>query len=135
MLKIILIINIIIININIYFKFLWTEKSLSFKNIDKITINFLKNSYKNISNLLISKYFVNNNKIVNQKERIYKKKISLFFDDYKHASYFSMQSNLLKKLLERKFEVLIKSDNPDYLIFNVHGCNHLNDTYQKSILD
>ena len=59
--------------------------------------------------------------------------ISLFFDDYKHASYFSMESKLLKKILERKYEVLIKSDNPDYLIFNVHGCNHLNDTYQKSI--
>ena len=74
MLKIILIINIIIIEINIYFKFLWTEESLSFKNIDKVTINFLKNSYKNISNLLISKYFVNNNNIVNQKENIHKKK-------------------------------------------------------------
>ena len=120
MLKIILIINIIIIEINIYFKFLWTEESLSFKNIDKVTINFLKNSYKNISNLLISKYFVNNNN-------------SLFFEDYKNASYFSKQSKLLKKLLERNFEVLIKSDNPDYLIFNVHGCNHLNDRYQKSI--
>ena len=57
----------------------------------------------------------------------------MFFEDYKNASYFSKQSKLLKKLLERNFEVLIKSDNPDYLIFNVHGCNHLNDRYQKSI--
>ena len=36
MLKIILIINIIIININIYYKFFRTKKNLSFKNIDKV---------------------------------------------------------------------------------------------------
>ena len=63
MLKIILIINIIIVKINIYFKFFRKTKNLFSKNVDKVTINFVKNSYKNISNLLISKYLVNNIKI------------------------------------------------------------------------
>jgi hypothetical protein len=134
MLKIILIINIIIIKINIYFKFFRTNKILSFKNIDKVTINFIKSSYKNISNLLISKYLVNNNNnILSKKENIHKKKISLFFVDFRHSFYVKNQYKILKELLQRKYIIEIKSDNPDYVIFDVHGCNHLNNSYQKSI--
>ena len=130
MLKIILIINIIIIIINIYFKFL--KKNISFKNVDKVTFSFVKKTFKNISNLLISKYLVNNN-ILNKKENIHKKKISLFFDDFRRSHYVKKQYKILIELLKTKYELEIKSDNPDYLIFDVHGCNHLNDTYQKSI--
>lgn len=39
----------------------------------------------------------------------------------------------LKKILKKKYELEIKSNNPDYVIFNVFGCNHLNKTFQKSI--
>lgn len=35
--------------------------------------------------------------------------------------------------MKRKYELEIKPINPDYLIFNVHGCNHLNKNYEKSI--
>jgi len=35
--------------------------------------------------------------------------------------------------LKRKYKLEIKSDNPDYLIFDVHGCKHLKGTYQRSI--
>ena len=52
MLKIILFINLIIIIINIYFKYFRKENNFIFKNNDKVTINLVKNSYKNISNLL-----------------------------------------------------------------------------------
>lgn len=83
MYKIILFINIIIVIINIYFKYFFSLKeiNLSFKNIDKVTINYFMNSYKNVSNLLNSKYIVNNN-IQNKKERKNKKKISIYFIDY-----------------------------------------------------
>jgi hypothetical protein len=130
MLKILLIINTIIIIINIYFKFL--KKNLSFKNVDKVTFSFVKKSFKSISNLLISKYLVNNN-ILNKKENIHKKKISLFFVDFRSSKYVKKQYKILIELLKTKYELEIKSDNPDYLIFDVHGCNHLNETYQKSI--
>ena len=130
MFKIILIINIIIIIINIYFTFI--KKNLYLKNVDKVTFSFVKKSFKNISNLLISKYLVNNN-ILNKKENIHKKKISLFFVDFRPSYYVKKQYTILKELLKTKYELEIKSDNPDYLIFDVHGCNHLNDKYQKSI--
>jgi hypothetical protein len=80
MLKNILYINFIIISINIYFKYFRSLKPSTlieenlFKNIDNVIINFIKKSYKNISNLLNSKYIVNNNNILNKKEKVHKKK-------------------------------------------------------------
>ena len=83
MLKNILFINIIIISINIYFKYFRAlkpstliEENLFIKNIDKMIINFIKNSYKNISNLLNSKYIVNKNNIQNKNDKVHKKKIT-----------------------------------------------------------
>ena len=141
MLKIILFINIIIVNINIYFKYFSslsisyfvTEKNLSIKNIDKMIINFFKNSYKNISFLLNSKYIVNNSNILNKKKKIKKKKISIYLVDFHPSFYFKPQYELLKKILKKKYELEIKSNNPDYLIFDVFGCNNLNEAFQKSI--
>jgi hypothetical protein len=57
----------------------------------------------------------------------------LFFDDFRPSYYVKKQYTILKELLKTKYELEIKSDNPDYLIFDVHGCAHLNDKYQKSI--
>ena len=141
MLKIILFINIIIVNINIYFKYFSflsisyfvIEENLSIKNIDKMLINFFKNSYKNISFLLNSKYIVNNSNILNKKERMHKKSISLYLVDFRPSFYFKPQYKLLKKILNKKYDLEIKSSNPDYLIFDVFGCNNLNEAYQKSI--
>jgi hypothetical protein len=132
MLKIILYINFIIIIINIYFKYFRKEKNFTFKNNDKMTINFVKNSYKNNSNLLNSKYAINNN-ITYKKENIHKKKISIFFIDFIPSFYTKPQYKILKRLLKKKYDLEIKSNNPDYLILDVHGCNHLNEKYQKSI--
>ena len=132
MLKIILFINFIIIIINIYFKYLRRQKNFIFKNNDKVTINFIKNSYKNNSNLLNSKYSINNNNIY-KKENIHKKKISIYFDDFIPSFYTIPQYKILKKLLRKKYDLEIKSENPDYLFLDVHGCNHLSESYQKSI--
>jgi hypothetical protein len=57
----------------------------------------------------------------------------LFFVDFRHSFYVKNQYKILKELLQRKYIIEIKSDNPDYVIFDVHGCNHLNNSYQKSI--
>jgi len=134
MLKIILFINIIIININIYFKYFKNENNLSFKNIDKLTIDFTKTSYKNISDLLNSKYLINNNNnILNKKEKKHKKEIKLYFVDFYSSFYVRPQYRILKKLLRRKYKLSINSEDPDYLIFDVHGCNHLFEKYKESI--
>ena len=142
MLKNILFINIIIININIYFKYFRflsipsSEKDINLyiKNIDNMTINFVINSYYNISNLLNSKYIVNNNnKNENKKGSFHKKKISYYIVDKMPSFYTNPQYKLLKKLLKRKYRLEFNSDNPDYIIFDVFGCSHLNETYQNSI--
>ena len=57
----------------------------------------------------------------------------MFFVDFRSSKYVKKQYKILIELLKTKYELEIKSDNPDYLIFDVHGCNHLNETYQKSI--
>ena len=95
-------------------------------------ISFIKNSYRNISNSLNLKYIVNNN-ILYKKENIYKKQINLYFEDFLSSFYTIPQYKILKILLRRKYKLKINSDNPDYLIFDVHGCNHLNKKYKKSI--
>ena len=139
MLKNILFINFFIFSINIYFKYFRSLKPSDlieenlFKNNDNVTINFIKNSYKNISNLLNSKYIVKNNNILNKKEKVHKKKISLFYVDILPSFYTKPQYKILNKLLKKKYELEIKSDNPDYIIFDVFGCSHLNETYQNSI--
>jgi hypothetical protein len=139
MLKNILFINFFIISINIYFKYFRSLKPSSlkeenlFKNIDNMIINFIKNTYKNTSNLLNSKYIVKNNIILNKKEKVHKKKISLYYVDIQLSFYAEPQYKILNKLLKKKYELEIKSDNPDYIIFDVFGCSHLNETYQNSI--
>jgi hypothetical protein len=47
--------------------------------------------------------------------------------------YTNPQYKLLKKILKRKYILEIKSDNPDYIIFDVFGCSHLDEIYQNSI--
>ena len=121
------------ININFYFKYLRNERNLFIRNIDKIIINFVRNSYRNISNSLNSKFIVNSNNILRKKESIHKKKISLYFEDFVPSFYTIPQYKILKRLLRKKYKLSIKSDNPDYLFFDVHGCNHLNEKYKKSI--
>jgi len=133
MIKILLFINIFTIIINFYFKYVRKEKNFSFKNCDKIMIDFIKNSYKNISNLLNSKYLIINNNILNKTENLNKKKISLFFVDFIPSYYTVPQYKILKDLLKRRYELEIKPDNPDYLFLNVRGCKHLDKKYEKSI--
>ena len=130
------------LKINIYFKYFRslsipssvTDINLSIKNTDNMTINFVKNSYYNISNLLNSKYIVNNsNNNLSKKESLHKKKISYYIIDNMPSFYTIPQYKLLKKILKRKYILEIKSDNPDYIIFDVFGCSHLDEIYQNSI--
>lgn len=145
MLKFIIIINIIFIIINLFFKLLDNNSSLwaKFKNIDQLIIQFAKKDYINISYLLdmkfsnklymnLNKNHTNNNTTTfNTKKE--KKIISLYFVNFLESSYQLPQINLLIKILKKKFIVKIVKNNPDYLIYNVFGCRHLQKSFENSI--
>ena len=68
-------------------------------------------------------YFLINN---NKKKRI----IRLFFID----SAPSLNGvTIVKQILSQKFKIILDSINPDYLIYNVYGCKHLEKKYNHSI--
>ena len=39
----------------------------------------------------------------------------------------------LETILKQKFNILYNKNNPEYLIYNVFGCNHLHQNYKNSI--
>ena len=57
-----------------------------------------------------------------------KKKLFLFFEDVHKYHVLS-----LMKLLNKRFIIKISSQNPEYLIYSVFGCKHLNKKYINSI--
>ena len=111
---------------------------MKYKKIDYKLIIYNKFSYSIISNYLNSKFFINsnynNNKIKNTSNSIYKKKIiKLFFIDFLYSSYRKKQINKIIEILNQKFSIIISKNNPDYLIYNVFGCQHLSFNFSKSI--
>ena len=107
------------------------------KNVDFKFCLFNKFSYKNISDILNSKYKINNfnkNNINNKTNNKYiKKKIKIFFIDFNYSSYRKRQIEKIQYILEQKFEITINPNNPDYLFYNVFGCEHLNKKYNNAI--
>ena len=88
-------------------------KKLHFKfDIYLFKNNFIKNNFYDIET---------NNKRKN-------KTIVLYFEDNHNHTL-----NNIIKMLEKKYNVKISSDHPDYLIYNVFGCNHLKEIYNNSI--
>ena len=84
-------------------------------------------SYKKISDFINSKYYI---KIFNSNEPKNKKPIKLFFID----SARSLNGvTIIKKILSQKFQIIIDEKNPDFLIYNVYGCKHLEKKYINSI--
>ena len=84
-------------------------------------------SYKKISDFINSKYYI---KIFNSNEPKNKKPIKIFFID----SAPSLNGvTIIKKILSQKFQIIIDEKNPDFLIYNVYGCKHLEKKYINSI--
>ena len=109
---------------------------LNMKNSDLKLIQFFKLSYKNISFYLNSKYIINyfyNENLKTEKTTINKKIIQLFFINFHCSNYQQKQINDIKQILSRKFEIVINPQSPEYLIYNVFGCLHLNEKYNNSI--
>ena len=135
-LKIILNINYIILFINIIYI---DKKNILFniKNVDYKFYIFNKFSYKNISYFLNKKYIINFFKFsVSQNiknNNSIKKKVKIYFSDFNYSLYRKMQIMKIKKILREKFDISINRENPDYLFYNVFGCEYLNKKYKNAI--
>ena len=119
---------ILFLNVN-YFFFI----QFNYKKIDSFFIKLNSKSFYQISNYLNNKYQILYQKKYN-KEQFINKTISLFFINYHdfdpdHLILINKTIELLKK----KYYVNINPYNPDYLIYNIFGCNHLDPKYNNSI--
>ena len=122
------------------------EKTIiKFKNSDYFILDLINKKYfLYISDYLNNKYnykktFISNKFIKNFIEFIYKNIIKIF--SFKKTitvdSVDSFSNNSQKKWLNNKlkgkFNIKFDSKNPDYLLYNVFGNNHLNQKYDNSI--
>ena len=146
-----LITNLVLIIINFYF-LLFNEKTNSkiheinslkeiqirFKVSDNFILKLIMNNYVDISNYLNNKYIYKINDLLKTKllsiiKYIFhrrRKKIVLYSVDLFSIDYHKMW---LKNLLKDKFIIKFDKNNPDYLLYNVFGSEHLNQKYNNSI--
>ena len=128
----ILFLNILIFIINLYL----LQKKINliifskFRNVDIIPLLILKKSFRNISNRLNNNYFLtkhNNKKCNRNKTKI----ILLDCVDFLDKNYCIGDIKNIFKI--NNYILKIESENPDYLIYDVFGCEHLNKKYNNSI--
>ena len=133
-----MIMNIIILLINVFYSIHINIKEnlllVKFKNVDNKTLCYSKKTFKEISKD-IKKTFVLNIKSKLKKIRILlgllfksKKTIVIFYEDNHNR-----KSNYIIKMLKKKYDIKLSNKKPDYLLYNVFGCNHLNNEYNDSI--
>ena len=122
-------INVIFIK-NIFIKNAYSL--INIKNVDYRFFIFNRFSYKNISEILNAKFIINILK-PKKKKKLLKKQIKIHFIDFKYSSYRKKQIQKIKYILGKKFDISINPNNPDYLFYNVFGCEHLNIKYNKAI--
>ncbi len=123
--------NFFILYINIYLiiKKLFIIIFSKFKNVDIFTILLSKNSYKEISHYLNDKYFINTIKKNSYKNN--KKVILVNCVDFLNNNNTCI--NFISKIFLNNLILRIDTDKPDYLLFDVFGCEHLNPKYDNTI--
>ena len=127
---IIMYLDIIILIINIYL-FYFVKKDFIYKSIDQFYININIQPFYQISNYLNRKYLKAYK--INDSSTIYKKNISLNFIQLNNDPLVNNLINEIINFLNNKYLVNINSNNPDYLIYNVAGCDFLDSKYNNSI--
>ena len=103
-----------------------------FNSINKYYMKLSKISFTEISNYLNSKYNTYKN-IINFLDNENKKIINLYFINFKNSSFYKTEINKIIILLKKNYIINITENEPDYIIYNVFGCNHMNDKYKNSI--
>ena len=123
---ILLLINLLyLININIKENLLLVK----FKNVDNKILCYTKKTFKEISKD-IKKELVLNIKSKLKKIRMLfdilfksKRTLVIFYEDNHNH-----KSNYIITILKKKYDIKLSNKKPDYLLYNVFGCNHLNMT-------
>ena len=87
-------------------------------------INFGIKSYKEIVNFINKNNF--DDKKINEK-----KKIVIHCVDFLNNN--EDENIFIKRLFKDKFEFEFNNTNPDYLLYDVYGCNHLDKKYNNAI--
>ena len=122
-------INILCLLINI--KFL-LKKNINFfyllKNCDFFSLGISIKGYRTIVDFLNKKFFINKNQSVMKK----KKNISISIVDFLDCMKDN-NMNYLLNLLRDDFVIDFNNTYPDYLLYDVFGCEHLNQKYNNSI--
>ena len=96
------------------------------KNNDYMIIKLLHKNYIDISKYLNNKYFI----LKNNNETKSKKSLKLYSVDLFNRAF---HIKWLEKRLKDKFIIEYDKENPDYLIFNIFGNQHLNPKYKNAI--
>jgi hypothetical protein len=127
---ILLMINGLFLSINFVNK---NSNKIYLKFSDIYNFNFIKSSYKVISDTLNKKYILNdfdNTKMENKTMFIKKKKIKL-----KNVGEVREIYNFewLNKKLDNEFDIQYEGENPDYLIYNVFGDKDASISYKNCI--
>ena len=128
--KIIIYIDIIILIINLYLLF-FDKIDFIYKNIDHFFISVNTQSFYHISDYLNKKYIKEYN--LNDSSQTNKKYISLHFIQFNDDPFVYNLINDSINILNNKYLVHINPNNPDYLIYNVVGCDFLDSKYNNSI--
>ena len=126
-----LLINIFILLCNLYF-YNYFYFGIKLKNVDKLFLNLCCKSFFQISNYLNSKY-LNRCNTSNDIKQLNKKNISIYFIEFHGTNFDKNEINKIINILKKKYVIYIEPNNPDYLIFNIFGCNHLDIKYNNSI--
>jgi len=104
--------------------------NLKFKNADDFLYLIFK-KYNEISNFLNEKYKIRIAKNLSKNNnKIYKKKIVLYSVDLFNPK---MHRLWIKHKLKDRFKIKFNKCNPDYLIYNNFGNEHIDERYSNSI--
>ncbi len=121
--------NILCLLINI--KFL-LKKNINFfyllKNCDYFSLGISIKGYRTIVGFLNKKFFISKNQSVMKKKKNISISIVDFLDCMKDNNI-----NYLLNLLRDDFVIDFNNTYPDYLLYDVFGCEHLNQKYNNSI--
>ena len=124
----IIFLNILWFFLNIYFLYKYI-KVINFKNVDKISLFFFSGMYKNISNYIISRYFLklNNNYSSNNKKIILIDCVDFL---YNRKTCLNIFNNMFKNI---NYSFKLNANNPDYVVYDVFGCDHNKPKYKNAI--
>ena len=133
-----LIIDLFILYFNMHYAFKEkdnNENSYIFRNVDLFSLEKINKSYIDFTYYFNSKFM--NNKVAKKylsdkkpKEPKEKKKIVIYFADLYNRDY---RQKWIQSALGDKFNIEFDSENPDYVFYNVFGCDHLNSKYKDAI--